>query len=349
MLYQNLGLKVGLTYDLQSEHLENGETEEEAAEFEHSETIEAVAQVLAGLGFEVDLVGNIFNLVKKLAAAQRWDLVFNIAEGTYGLARESQVPCLLDAYQIPYVFSDAATLCLTHNKSLCKPILMSAGIPTPDFFVAHTIEDLDRCPLNFPLFAKPLAEGSGKGINANSKITDFLQLKKQCLFLWAEFRQPVLLETFLPGAEYTVGIVGTANLAEIIGVMEIQFTQNADHDFYSFVNKVNHKNQVTSRLASDKVSELVGAVALAAWKKLGCRDGGRIDIRMNEEGVPYFLEVNPLAGLRPGYSDLVILSQLKGQSYSELLTAILKSALLRIPSLLVQKGMIPSSCPLTSF
>ena len=173
------------------------------------------------LGHQTDRIGNGRQLVDRLAAGDRWDLVFNIAEGLHGLAREAQVPAILDLYQIPYTFSDPMVLALTLHKGMTKAVVRDAGLATADFAVVERIEDVERVDLPMPLFAKPVAEGTGKGVTAASKIADRDALRRVCAELLAKFRQPVLIETFLAGREFTVGIVGSGPEAEVLGSMEV--------------------------------------------------------------------------------------------------------------------------------
>ena len=330
MMKSQSQIKIGITYDLKSEYLSQGASLESVAEFEDPETIEALTNTLIQFGFQVDLITNIHSLVKQLSQGERWDLIFNIAEGLNGSARESQIPCLLEAYQIPYVFSDAATLCVCMNKAICKKVLRDSEVKTADFFVVHSLADLEHHRLPFPLFAKPVAEGSGKGIHENSIIHNAHELREQCEFLLNTFKQPVLVETYLPGDEYTVGILGTGDGAQVLGVMKIEFNEDLAAPFYSLTNKQNYENRVTYRLADPEMETYVGNEALKAWRHLGCRDGGRLDMRLDQHGVAHFIEVNPLAGLHPEKSDLVILARLKNMTYHELISMILRSALLRI-------------------
>ncbi len=316
---------IGLTYDLREEYLAEGYGEEETAEFDASETIDAIEETLLSLGFITDRIGHVRNLVVRLATGERWDLVFNIAEGMRGFGREAQVPCLLDAYGIPYVFSDPLVLALALHKGMTKRVIRDLGIPTPDFVEIEHPGEIARIRLPFPLFAKPVAEGTGKGISAASKIGTPAELD-----LLSAYPPPILVERFLPGREVTVGITGTGPHAEVVGVLEVMLSERAERDVYSYHNKENWHGIVSYRLADDAFGRAAAETALAAWRGLGCRDGGRVDIRADENGVPNFIEVNPLAGIRPGHSDLPILAELAGVSYRELMSRIMTSALRRI-------------------
>ena len=324
-------MKVGITYDLREDYLAQGYGEEETAEFDRLDTIEAIEGTLTDLGFQAERIGNIWVLAPRLVAGERWDLVFNIAEGLRGFAREAQVPALLDAYDIPYTFSDPMILALTLHKGMTKRIVRDLGLATPDFAVVEDESEIERVSLPYPLFAKPVAEGTGKGIDAASRVADREELARVCRRLLARFQQPVLLETYLPGREFTVGIAGTGRAAVSIGVMEVLLLDEAERAGYSYANKKNYEDVVAYRLVADEGARQAEEVALAAWRGLGGRDGGRIDLRGDAEGAPHFLEVNPLPGLHPVHSDLPILARLGGMSYRELIGRIMASTLKRLP------------------
>lgn len=323
---------VGLTYDLRAEYLAAGYTEEETAEFDRAETIDALEKAIADLGHRPDRIGHARQLVGRLAAGDRWDLVVNIAEGLHGVAREAQVPAILDAYQIPYTFSDPLVMSLSLDKGLSKIVVRDAGIPTPDFAVVRQPDDIARVDLPFPLFAKPLAEGTGKGVSPMSRITSAAELRGVCEDLLARFRQPVLVERYLPGREFTVGLVGTGSAARVLGTLEIILRDGAEAHAYSYVNKERCEILVDYPLVTPDDPQVREAerIALAAWRALGCRDGGRIDFRCDETGRPQFMEVNPLAGLHPLHSDLPMLASALGLEYRTLIGWIVESASERV-------------------
>lgn len=321
---------IGITYDLREDYLGVGYNEEETAEFDREDTIQAIERSLHELGHETDRIGNIKDLTTRLVAGDRWDMVFNIAEGLSGFGREAQVPALLDAYDIPYTFSDPLVLCLTLHKAMAKCVVRNLGIPTPDFFVVEKIADLETANLNLPVFVKPIAEGTGKGITAASKVCSRSQLISVCTESLVAYKQPVLVETFLPGREFTVGIVGTGEDAVAIGVIEVILRETAEPDVYSYRNKERCEELVEYRLTSDSMAEKAREIALAVWRGIGCRDAGRVDIRADVNGMPNFMEVNPLAGLHPQHSDLCIIANMSGMTYRALIEAILCSAINRI-------------------
>jgi D-alanine-D-alanine ligase len=317
---------IGITYDLRDEYLKMGYTEEETAEFDREDTISSIENTLAELGYQTDRIGHIKNLVNRLSHGDRWDLVFNISEGMYGNGREAQVPALLDAYQIPYVFSGPLVLSLTLDKAMTKIIARDAGVTTADHVVVSKKEDIPFVNLQYPLFVKPLSEGTGKGIDPESVIANPAQLFRKCSELLDRYNQPVLVETYLSGREFTAGIVGTGDEARCIGVIEIILKDNAEQGVYSYVNKEECEERIIYTLTDPEAVDVCSELALKAWKALRCEDGGRVDIRFDAEGIPHFLEVNPLAGMHPEHSDLPILAGLYGISYPELMKMIISSA-----------------------
>jgi D-alanine-D-alanine ligase len=317
---------VGLTYDLRSEWLSEGYSELETAEFDREETVAAVEEALRREGLLTDRIGSYRGLMAALSAGKRWDLVFNFCEGMYGLGREALVPALLDAYRIPYTFSDPVVLAVSLHKGLTKRVLRDAGVPTPDFAVVESRGDIDKVKLRFPLFAKPIAEGTGKGITPDSRIGSPDELQRICESLLAAYHQPVLVEEYLPGREFTSAVIGTGADARIVGTMEIIPLSTADANAYTYMNKEYCDDRVRYELARGPEAEACAHLALNAWKALGARDAGRIDIRMDAQGKPGFMEVNPLAGLHPRHSDLPIICTMVGISFQELIGAIVSSA-----------------------
>jgi len=326
-------MRIGLTYDLRSEYLEMGYSEEETAEFDRDDTIKAIESTLRDLGHKTECIGHAKKLVAALAAGNSWDLVFNIAEGLHGIGREAQIPAILDVYGIPYTFSDPLVMSLTLHKGMTKRVLRDAGVPTCDFLVAEGAADVAAVVFEPPYFVKPVAEGTGKGITPTSIVPDRAGLPGAVEELFALYKQPVLVESFLPGREFTVGIVGTGKDAEPVGSMEIVLLDKAEQGVYSYVNKENCEELVEYRLVlaeDDPVVAEAEKISLDAWRILGCRDGGRIDLRCDAAGEPQFIEVNPLAGIHPEHSDLPIICTKKGISYKSLIERIVRSAAGRI-------------------
>jgi D-alanine-D-alanine ligase len=323
-------MHIGITFDAKEDAIYASYDGEERAELDSGDTIQAIAGGLAALGHKPERIGHIRDLVERLCRGHRWDLVFNISEGFFGPARESQIPGLLEAYQIPYTFADPLVLAVTLDKSQAKRIVRDLGIPTPAFAVVRKEAEAASLDLPFPVFAKPLAEGTSKGISASSRAEDAGSLERLCRELLARFRQPVLVEAFLPGREFTVGIVGSGERSRVVGVMEVFLRESAEPGAYSYANKDEYETRVDYALANDVRASEAARLALAAWKGLECRDAGRVDLRCGAEGGVQFMEVNPLPGLHPVRSDLPILCRLAGITYGELLEMIVHSAMERM-------------------
>jgi D-alanine-D-alanine ligase len=324
-------VRIGLTYDLKDDYLALGFSEQAVAEFDSATTIAAIERALEALGHAVERVGHVRALAARLVAGWRCDLVFNIAEGVAGFGRESQVPALLEAYEIPYTFSDPLVCALTLHKGMAKHVARGYGVPTPSFALVTSAAEAAAVTLPLPLFAKPVAEGSSKGVTAKSLVTSREALSAVCTELLAQFRQPVLVEEYLPGREFTVGILGTGQGARALATLEVILRQGADASGYSYRNKTQWQGLVDyGLLDAGALRHEVEGVALAAWRCLGCRDAGRVDVRLDTAGHAQLIEVNPLAGLTPGYSDLPLMAERAGMSYDALIGEIVRCAVARL-------------------
>lgn len=322
-------MRIALVYDLRDDYRALGFSEEEVAEFDSVETIDALAEALQALGCEPSRVGRGQALAARLVAGERYDLVFSIAEGVTGRSREAQVPALCELFGQPYLFSDPLTLAAALDKAVAKRLVRDTGVPTAAFAVAETsAAEIANWDL-FPAFVKPLAEGTGKGCEAGSLVKSPGELRAAVTRVIERFRQPALVERFLSGREFTVGLAGNGAEARVLGVCEILLKPNAEANVYSLHNKELCEELVTYVRADDGEARLAGARALAAYKALQCRDAARIDFRSEESGEPYFLEANPLAGLNPWHSDLPILAAQNGIEFVALIGMILDAGLAR--------------------
>jgi D-alanine-D-alanine ligase len=325
-------MRIGLTYDLRSDYLREGYSLEETAEFDKEDTIDGLESAIRAAGHDVDRIGHVRALIARLNKGDRWDLVFNIAEGMRGVGREAQVPSLLDVYGIPHVFSDAAVLTVCLHKGYTKAVLQAAGVATAPFAVVTQLSDASKIKMPYPLFVKPIAEGTGKGVTPRSIVRSQAELKPAIAELLERFEQPVLVEPFLSGREFTVGLLGSGERTRAVAVMEIHLRPTAEAGLYSFANKEDYEDRVDYTIATDALAEEAARVAREAWIALGCRDGGRADLRTGSDGKVYFLEVNPLAGLNPRTSDLPIMWGMIGKKYNDLIGEILKEAIARLPA-----------------
>ncbi len=305
-------------------------------EFDSPETIQAMAGALESLGHEVELLGEGEPMLRRLLSAPRPDLVWNIAEGTPGgRCREARVPAVLEMLDIPYTGSDPLTLAATLDKDCAKRLISQSGLATPPWVLFDGDWEASQsqlAALRFPVFVKPAFEGSSKGILSNSIVHDLAQLRAALLQLGEVYRQPVLVEEFIEGDELTVGLVGNQP-PEVIGIMRVLPRTTGPTPFvYSLEVKRDFQRQVRYECparVSPRDTEAVRHAALGCWQALGCRDVARVDFRLRD-GVPYFLEANPLPGLSPISGDLVLLSGSMGIEYPELIARILQAALERL-------------------
>jgi D-alanine-D-alanine ligase len=324
-------LRIGLCYDMADKHKPKpGEPRDKAAELDSPETVQALKETLTALGHEVLPIGDGQDLLKFLTGGGHVDLVFNIAEGLHGRSRESQVPALLEMLGVPYTGADPLTLALCLDKAMFKRVLLAEGIPTPAFCEVGSGEQAEKLEFPLPAFVKPAAEGSGKGIKADCRVDNLESMRKVALRLGNAYGWPVIIEEYLPGMELTVGIVGNGD-ARVLGSMQIEFLPGSG-GIYSYQTKKQYLKlvdyHVPPRLTPKAVQE-AEQTALKTYHLTGCRDFGRVDLRLDRQGRPSVLEINPLAGLNPVSSDLVILSKAQGISYRALIGDILAAALKR--------------------
>ncbi|RJE18808.1 D-ala D-ala ligase [Aspergillus sclerotialis] len=344
-------LEIVLVAEQRSTYLQLGYSDEDCAALTHDGEVRAVSNTLKQLGHHVTHVSGVQSLVQQLAVGnyRNWDLVFNMAQGFHGTARESQVPALLEAYQIPYTFADAATMALCQNKANTKIILRHHHIPTAPFWVIPakgltlSFSELTTQLPSYPLFLKPVTEGSSKGVADFNKVTGPSGLEMALQRFSAKLPgQNILIESFLPGREYTVSILGTGSTSRVIGIREFIWQspsdRNGDHIALDFASRKS-KSSTSNRLVCDDPHDMTDPqiraacqVALAAWRVLGCRDAGRVDLRFDSHephAVPNVLEVNPVSGLLPGHSPLPGSAESNGISFEQLLAGIIESALQR--------------------
>lgn len=327
-------LRVGFTYNVKRiKPTATGDlVEDSEAEYDTPTTLQAIREAIASWGHEVvDLEAN--QELPGVLSTANVDLVFNIAEGFKGRNRESQVPALLELLDIPYTGSDPATLSIALDKALAKRIVRQHGIHTPNFQIMTTgKERLIKEFTTFPLIVKPVAEGSSKGVLSKSVCNSEAEVREVVKEMVTKYQQPALVEEYIAGREFTVGLLGERR-PKVLPPMEIVFLDKEERTpVYSFQHKLDWSERirydVPAKLDPAQLEKLKAA-GRAAFMALGCRDVARIDFRMDEKGRVYFLECNPLPGLTPGWSDLVLISQGAGLDYRTLIGEILSGAIRR--------------------
>jgi len=305
------------------------------SEFDSEETINAIIGALQKKGHSVEPIDVEFPGTISYFMRNRVDMVFNIAEGTSGKFRESEIPAVLDYLNIPYTGSGTFSLALALNKALTKKVLKAEKIPTPNFQVfTKGDEPLDPA-LKFPLIVKPNREGSAKGINKSNVVHDKNELLSKVRETVAAYKQEVLVEEFIEGKELTVGILENGK-PTILPVLEIDFSGCASSGeyFYSWRMKEFQGNRELGLVPSfhcparldEKTETLVKDAALRTHRAIGCFDISRTDIRLDKHNVPYVLEINPLPGLNPRESNFPLMAYAAGMKYEDLIEAILESA-----------------------
>ena len=322
---------VGLTYDLRTDYqFKEGDPQDANAEFDHPSTIDVIANAIESNGFKVERIGNAGNLLERLSSL-KVDIVFNISEGSTGRNRESQVPILLEMAGIPFVGSDALTLGLTLDKVVAKKIFIAEKIPTPKFVEASSADELANTNhYKFPLIVKPRFEGSSKGLSESSRVENKEDLLKQVDYIVNAYKQPALVEEFISGQEFTVALVGN-DPVEVLPVVQIKIDGKL---------KLNDKFYTFARITSDRLEYICPAkipqalkkkideLALRTYNAVDCCDFGRVDFRVDSEGKPYVLEINPLPSLST--EDVFkLVAENTGITYEQMIGKILKSAIKR--------------------
>jgi D-alanine-D-alanine ligase len=327
-------MRIGLAYDLKSAvPLDEASPEDALEEYDSRETVEIIAAALTAAGHSVSMLGGGGEFLDNIRR-EPVDIVFNIAEGRgNSRSRESQVPAILEMLGIPYTGSDSHCLTVCLDKPLAKKLVAAEGVATPHWQLMNDEEELGTIAWEqfpFPAIVKPAYEGSSKGIRLSSVVDNVRSLTAEASRLLAAYRQPVMVEQFITGDEVTVGIIGNAP-PRLVGIMRILPRKKEGHFVYSLEVKRDYLNLVDyecpPRLA-DEINQRIALASLKVFKILGCRDFARLDFRIAPDGVPCFLEMNPLPGLGT-YSDLIIMALKLGWTHQGLIQAVLEAALKR--------------------
>lgn len=321
------------------------------AEWDTEETINALRDAIAER-YEVILIEANEDAFAKLRST-RPDFVFNIAEGLYGASREAQIPAMLEMLQIPYLGSDPLTLGICLDKARAKEILAYYKIPTASFNVIRSMNNWEDIRLKFPAMVKPLHEGSSKGIYNSCVVRNPDELANEVKIILDTYNQPALVEDFLPGREFTVALLGNGDNVRVLPIVEIKFDALPPgvNPIYSYEAKWiwdQRDNPLDAyecpatldRLLQTEIEE----ICKAAYRALNCRDWSRIDVRLDAQGTPNILEINPLPGILPKPEDnssFPKAARAAGMDYNQLINAVLDIAMERNAIVPMTKKMDP--------
>jgi D-alanine-D-alanine ligase len=343
------GLRVGLIYNLKKNVAVEWDAPPDAlAEYDSAETVQALEDALLMGGHNViGLEGDetLLDAVRRAAP----DICFNIAEGLRGDAREAQVPALLEMLGIPYTGSRVLAHAISLDKAVTKQLWRDVGLPTAPFQVFQGADDALDPRLTFPLFVKPVHEGTGMGINGDSIVQSEAGLRAQVEWVVETYDQPALVEGYLPGREFTVGLIGNRRQQDerrrpdfydtlgyhVFPVLEIDAGVGVGQGLYNAASKAYSPGEGGAPLylcpadIPDAFGEILKTLAVAGFEAIGALDLGRVDFRLGSDGQPYMLEINTLPGLNPRVSDLCIMAQAEGIHYSDLINEVLDLAVAR--------------------
>ncbi|WP_437624391.1 D-alanine--D-alanine ligase family protein [Sorangium sp. So ce1151] len=352
-------LRVGFTYNMKrgepaaaeggaAGKAGSGAMYDSEAEFDSPRTIQAIASAIESYGHTVVPLEATPDLPRALTAAGV-DVVFNIAEGLRGRGREAQVPALCELLGIPYSGSDATTLSLALDKGLTKQILRAAGIETAEWQVVTTGREKLK-PFRYPVIVKPNAEGTSKGITSASVVKDEAAARAAAKQLVDRYHQPALIEEYITGREFTVGLLGERR-PKVLPPMEVVFVDPPTHPVYGYEEKQTDTPRVRFECPAQLTpSELrrVEKVVRDTFAALACRDVARVDLRMTKDGRVYVIEINPLPGLTPDFSDLCVIAKVAGMDYRSLIGEIMAGCLkrhreTRAPSPHPAAGAVPAA------
>lgn len=290
-------------------------------------TVKAIEKALMANGHKVTRIAATIDLLRDIKAIEGLDVIFNACTGISNKIEQANVVGMLEMTGIPFVGSSLSTHIFGLHKHISKLLFKNVGIPTANFQVFYTGEEAVKLNLEYPLIIKPEHEGSSLGITDDSLVYNELDLKKGIHKVLSVFNQPALVEEFIVGREFTVGVMGNDEL-EVLPIQEIIY-DTKDGKGYMTVD-IKARDAVELKCPADlstKETEIIKDYAAKAYKALSCNEYARIDVRLDADGTPYFLEINTLPGMQPEYSDFPRVAKAGGYTYESLIQKLLDLAL----------------------
>lgn len=326
-----MGYRVGLTYNIKSDYILGPDDPPDAnAEFDHESTIVVIEGALRAAGHDAVRIGGARQVLERLELVKSLDIVFNIAEGFEGRNRESQVPILLEMLRIPFVGADGLTLGLTLDKVLTKKVLIAEGIPTPRYAEIHDPGRLPDITLTYPLIVKLRCEGSSKGLSERSLVTTADELAQQVQWLAKTYPgSSIFLEEFIEGSEFTVALIGNDS-PQAYSVCQILLDGQRElgRKFFTFAYLRSGSDYLCPAPIPESLARQMQELALRTYRAVDCRDFGRVDFRVDRQGRPYVLEINPLPSLSTE-DVFMYVAKHEGIPYAAMLNQIFTIALAR--------------------
>ncbi len=320
--------------------------EDALAEFDSITTIESMAAAIQSAGHRTTIINaglDFMDVVRQVNP----DICFNVAEGLHGDSRESHVPAILEMLRIPYTGGNVLTHAISLDKGVTKQLWRDAGLPTAPFQVFHRPDEQLNADLIFPLFVKPVREGTGMGINEHSIVRSLRSLRRQTAWVIETYRQPALVERYLTGREFTVGLIGNTPTPDrtqhsdfynelgyhLLPVLEVDANVGAGKGLYNTLAKSflpgeeGAPDYICPAPIDLGFATELQHLAIKAFEAVGGLDVGRVDFKLGRYGRPYLLEINTLPGLNPAASDMCIAARAEDVSYEKLINEILDLAL----------------------
>ena len=323
-------LHVGLLYTEKKQDDKSQKFDPHGAK-QMTNTVKAIEEAILKKGNRVTLIPASFDLLQRIEAIDDLDVIYNACTGITDKIQQANVVGMLELQDVPFVGSSLSTQIMGLHKAASKRLFKSANIPTARFQVFFTGTEQINENLNFPLIVKPEREGSSLGIDHDSVVYDDVNLYKKVKEVIRKFKQTALVEEFLNGREFTVGILGNDDELEVLPIIEILYDDNDNSNGFMTVD-LKADDQLGQQLPADldkKTLNLIKNNARKAYTVLNCHEFARIDVRMDKDGYPYFIELNTLPGMEKGYSDYPKMAEAQGYKYEDLIEKLITLAIER--------------------